>query len=79
MCSWHEPEDRYKTVSHKQSLKMLTLKLDMSLFMLNTLTFTAHLHSYKEFTENEGKLSQGMRGRYKCQTVLAMKTSRKRS
>ena len=36
-------------------------------FILNNLISNAQLHSYKAFTENDGKLTQDMRG-YKCQT-----------
>ena len=43
------------------------MKLDMSLYILNNLISIAQLHSYKAFTENDGKLTQDMRG-YKCQT-----------
>ena len=49
----------------------------MSLFVLNTLTFTAPIHSYKAYTENKGKLPQDMRGRYKRQTVLANEDKKK--
>ena len=40
------------------------MKLDMSLYILNTLTSIAQLHSYKTFTENNGKLPQDMRRMY---------------
>ena len=38
------------------------MKLDMSLYILNNLISIAQLHSYKAFTENDGKLTQDMRG-----------------
>ena len=54
------------------------MKLDTSFYILNTLAPIAQLHSYKAFTENDGKLPQDMRGRYKRQTVLANEDIKKK-
>ena len=54
------------------------MKLDMNLYILNTFTSIEWLHSYKAFTENDGKLPQDMRGRYKRQTVLANEDIKKK-
>ena len=47
------------------------MKLNMSLYILSTLTSIAQLHSCKVFTENNGKFPLDMRGRYDRHTVLA--------
>ena len=54
------------------------MKLNMSLYILSTLTSIAQLHSCKVFTENNGKLPQDMWGGYNRHTVLANEDIKKK-